>query len=291
MSATGGGEEPEEEEEEEVVSVAPSKPPLQKPRRWIEDRCDGNERVMNPDSRPCCFIFYTPLLIKCFPDILETNGVMRSLGRIGLVSPTNHRARKWIMILATLSTIVGWAFLIFSDFAISTNYSLIDAAAFNIGSASIQSCRPGDDEECDGGALLATTEATRYALGLKAIAYTRYKFDQQDLTNPDSIARLETETVVTTFDDFCDGDQGFRFVDDENCQKCEDASRAMVASILMSTVTYFFTLTTDVLRIWPNCKLLMNRSPHTRARFSCCCCLPVRVVLTPRICWSRPFCR
>jgi len=213
-------------------------------RRWIEDRCDGNEQVMDPDSRPCCFIFYTPMLLKYFPYYMETNCVMRFLGKFGCVSEMNTRARKIIMIIALLGTIVGWGFLIYSDFAISTRYGMIDAAAYNIGSVSIFECNPTTDSNC---LLEPPLAATRYSLGLKAIAFTRYSYQFSD--------QSETAAqIVTTFDDFCDGDQGFQLVRPEDCGKCADASSAMVASILMSTVTYFFTFTTDVLRIWRNCK-------------------------------------
>lgn len=38
-----------------------------KPRQWLYDRCDGNERVMNPNSRPCAPCFNAPLPLKWFP--------------------------------------------------------------------------------------------------------------------------------------------------------------------------------------------------------------------------------
>eukprot|EP00544_Gedaniella_sp_CCMP2646_P015477 CAMPEP_0202503394 /NCGR_PEP_ID=MMETSP1361-20130828/41628_1 /ASSEMBLY_ACC=CAM_ASM_000849 /TAXON_ID=210615 /ORGANISM="Staurosira complex sp., Strain CCMP2646" /LENGTH=1063 /DNA_ID=CAMNT_0049136599 /DNA_START=154 /DNA_END=3348 /DNA_ORIENTATION=+ len=218
----------------------------EKPRQWLIDRCDGNERVMNPNSKPCCPIFYSPLLLKFFPDFMETNRVMEFLGRTGCISPTNTRARKIIMITATLGTIVGWAFLIFSDFAVSlNNFGMISGAAFNSGSLIVFPCRPGVfdacDSEFDDGAFRGN-ERNEYFLGLRAIAITRF-------TDED---RTKKQRVVKSYDSFCAGDLGFQVVGPDDCAQCADASQAMVASILMSTVTYFFTFTTDVLRIWPN---------------------------------------
>ena len=89
---------------------------------------------MNPDSKPCCPIFYAPLVLQCFPDLLEQNRVMEFLGKNGCVSPRNLTARRIIMLLALASTIVGWAFLIFADFAISTQYRFIDMAPYNYAS-------------------------------------------------------------------------------------------------------------------------------------------------------------
>lgn len=212
----------------------------EKPRQWLIDRCDGDEKVMNPNSRPCCAIFYAPLVLKWFPGILEQNRVMECLGRTGVTS--NVRARKWIMILALLSTIVGWGFLIYSDFAISTQYDFIEAAAFNYGSNTIQFANTSGAD---------IRNSTRISLGLRAAAISNFTFDEND----QDYSQREEDRRVIGFDEFCTEqattDQ-IIFVNPEQCNACQDASHAMVTSILMSTVTYFFTFTTDVLRIWPN---------------------------------------
>lgn len=144
---------------EELEDQQPQAEKQEKPRQWLIDRCDGNERVMNPNSKPCCPIFYSPLLLKFFPDYMETNCVMETLGRTGCISPANTRARKIIMSTATIGTIVGWAFLIFSDFAVSLNYyGMIDTAAFNTGSLTLSPCRAGVfdcDSEFDDGVFAA----------------------------------------------------------------------------------------------------------------------------------------
>lgn len=168
---------------------------------------------------------------------------MEFLGKIGIFSPTNNSARKYTMILALLSTILGWSFLIFADFAISTKYEWIEMAQFNYGSIGVRTNLENFDN----------VEFTTLSLGLKAVAWTRINatFSRDD----DFGTEVITERVVTTFDEFCsgpDGATGVFFVDPENCDSCQNASRKMVTSILMSTVTYFFTFTTDVLRIWPN---------------------------------------
>lgn len=38
-----------------------------KPRQWLIDRRDGNERIMNPNSRPCAPCFNAPLPLKWMP--------------------------------------------------------------------------------------------------------------------------------------------------------------------------------------------------------------------------------
>lgn len=232
---------------EELEDEQPHAAQEGKPRQWLIDRCDGKERVMNPDSRPCCPIFYSPLLLKFFPDYMETNCVMEFLGKTGCISPVNTKARKIIMITSTIGTIVGWAFLIFSDFAVSLNYyGMIDAAAFNTGSLSISPCRAGvfdcvSEIDNDFG---FEADAARYSLGLRAIAITRYI---PVLMNNDE--RTSEQRVVESFENFCsDGDQGINFIEPDQWDQCANASQAMVASILMSSVTYFFTFTTDILR-------------------------------------------
>jgi len=173
---------------------------------------------------------------------------MEFLGKIGCVNPNNNTARKILMITALLGTIVGWAFLIYSDFAVSyNNYNFINAAAYNIGSVTFQPCPPSEDCELEfDDNIPFSADATRYSLGLRAIAYTRYDFTSGMLN------RTETERYIATFGEFCDGDNCLFIVQPDKCNDCGNASQAMVASILMSTVMYFFTFTTDVLRIWPN---------------------------------------
>jgi hypothetical protein len=226
-----------------------------KPRQWLIDRVDGKERIMAPGSRPYFSAFWTPPILKCFPDILETNCILERLGAIGLIKPTNNQGRKWIMGTAFLITIVGWAFLIYSDLAISTSYNLIDVAPFNIGSIVPKPCLPSEfcenfNETNNDFAL----QATRYSLGLKAVAFSRGSGNTHS----------ESNNFVAGFDEFCDGDQGFYFVTPEDCNRCEEASRAMVASNIMATITYFFTFTTDILRIWPNCKCISGPSIDRR---------------------------
>ena len=144
-----------------------NKPANRKPRQCLVDRCDGEEKVMDPDSRPCCAIFYAPLLLKFFLDILEQNRVMECLGNTGVFSATNQTARKWVMTLAFLSTIVGWGFLIFADFAISTQYDLLEAASFNYGSVTIIYANETIKQE----------NATRISLGLRSAAVSTFSED------------------------------------------------------------------------------------------------------------------
>lgn len=248
----GAKEESSEETEPEAEAPEDGAKP-EKPRRWLKDRCDGKEAVMAPDKKPCCAIFYTPMLLKCFPDILESNRLMEFLGKTGCVSgnadtPRRLRIRRAIMITALLSTMLGWIFLIVADFAISkTNYNFIETAAFSSGSLHLKLCQHNETCIEETAARFGGADWARYSLGLRAAAVTRHKgaeFDQG--------YKNTTESFVTSFEDFCDGDLGFLLVEPDKCNQCADASQAMVASILMSTVTYFFTFTTDVLRIWPN---------------------------------------
>jgi hypothetical protein len=111
---------------------------------------------------------------------------MEFLGKIGIFSPTNNRARKYTMILALLSTIVGWSFLIFADFSISTQYNLIEAAQFNYGSISVRTNLENFDE----------VQFTTLSLGLRAVAWTRSNatFNPEDV---DYGTDIVTERIVT----------------------------------------------------------------------------------------------
>lgn len=38
-----------------------------KPIQWLLDRCNGHERLMNPNQRPCCFLLYPNGFLKLCP--------------------------------------------------------------------------------------------------------------------------------------------------------------------------------------------------------------------------------
>jgi hypothetical protein len=140
-------------------------------------------------------------------------------------------------------TIVGWGFLIFADFAISSQYDLLEAAAFNYGSVTV---RYADE-------AIVNENVTRISLGLRAASVSTSTFDIDNLaasSGSDDEARR-----VIGFGDFCTEqetlDGGIELLQPGQCNSCAEASQALVISIIMSTVTYFFTLTTDIVRIWP----------------------------------------
>lgn len=72
-----------------------------KPRRFLQDRCDGKSDYRD-HWRPPCPMFYVPVPVKWFPDLLEQNPIMEYVGKLGCVRPYDHTLRKIIFGIATL---------------------------------------------------------------------------------------------------------------------------------------------------------------------------------------------
>jgi hypothetical protein len=214
----------------------------EKPRQWLYDRCNGEERVMDPDTKPCCCLLYPNALLKLWPGLLESNRFMESIGRIGIFSYDNKRARKIIFGIVMVTSTCGWICIVLSCLALSKDFSIIKAFEYNYGEADYYL---GPDQQ-----VPTDVRFTNIHVGLSAVAWNRLESYTVEDGRPEEAQGLQD--VVTGFDEFCDGDQGVFFVDPAQCDACEQASTQMITTLLMSTVFFFFTFKNDVLRFFLN---------------------------------------
>ena len=179
---------------------------------------------------------------------MEQNVVMETMGKCGAVPANSKLWRRLLMGIALFSTLAGWIALIICDFAMSNDARLLERYSFQFGETTLF--------HKDSNFLVA--ETMDISLGLRAVAWYRFNFSipttSQDNTTIDDVGfNVEKSPVfVTGFEDFCNSDKGTFFVDPAYCGKCEESSKAMVFSIVLATVLYLFSFSTDVLRMYPN---------------------------------------
>ncbi|KAL7580506.1 hypothetical protein ACA910_003635 [Epithemia clementina (nom. ined.)] len=252
-----------------------------RPIQWIHDRCNGRERVMNPNSKPCCCFMFPNGFLKLAPGLLESNPFMECFGRIGFLRADWFQLRKCIFGLAMIMSTIGWCSVVLTDLAISQNYDILSHFHFSKGEVSYSFISDTNFSQFVEG-------NTTIYVGLRAVAWQRTVLNMTlddileailsfpNITSDDddgggdntinNVADDEllewlfaqfpkyttTQTTVTGFDEFCDGDSRVWFVEPDQCNACEVASSKMIRSILLATIFYFFTFKNDWLRFWVN---------------------------------------
>lgn len=200
-----------------------------KPRRYVFDRCDGKSDYRD-HWKPPCAMFYVPMPVKWFPDLLEQNPIMEYVGKLGCVRPYDYLSRKIIFSVATLCQLVAFGMTFVAAMAISKDYDILQATSFTHGQAALfandTSVRPG----------------MIFDMGLLGVAVEQ-----------ESRADGNTERVLR-WDDFCDEfSEGFeKYWDYDACNECGQQSKTLVGSMLMSLLFSIPTFTTDILRFYPD---------------------------------------
>lgn len=204
----------------------------QKPRRYLFDRCDGSSQYQD-HYRPPCPIFYVPVFVRWFPDLLEQNPLCERFGRIGCVRPYDYGLRKIIFGLATLCQLIAFGLTFYATFAISKDYRVLQYTSFTHGMGHIVGGRSGRDP---------SRLAVEIAAGLLGIA----------MIDPDNLSGYGGQVV--SWDTFCkDVTDGFQeFFEVAMCKDCASQSRALVASMIMSLLFSIPSFLTDVLRFYPD---------------------------------------
>jgi hypothetical protein len=170
-------------------------------------------------------------LRRC-PGILEQNAFCIFWGSIGAISPTNEKARYWLLNVGFLANVLGFLLTMYSCLAITLSYDVLKIASFS--SAEIYS---QDVQDADGSVSID--------LGLRGAALSLPNYDAP---------------VVIPFTDFCDlpGEELGRYLNQGNsdgediCGVCESVSRAMVWSLMFSVVTFLPSFSTNILRLYSN---------------------------------------
>lgn len=202
-----------------------------KPRRFLYDRCDGTSDYQD-HHRPPCPIFYVPLPVKWFPDLLEQNSLCECFGRVGCVRPYDVGLRKIIFGIATVCQLLAFALTMYAAFAISKDYDILTMTSFTHGTGQIVGGRLYEDYN----------QPIDVDIGLLGIAVG----DPSDLSG--------YRDRVLRWDDFCHKfSAGFEeFFEIPTCEDCGKTSRSLVASMVMSLLFSIPSFTTDVLRFYPD---------------------------------------
>eukprot|EP00977_Amphora_coffeiformis_P017124 scaffold5479_cov199-Amphora_coffeaeformis.AAC.63 len=205
-----------------------------KPRRYVQDRCDGKSDYRD-HWRPPCPMFYVPVPVKWFPDLLEQNPVMEYVGKLGCVRPYDHTLRKIIFGIATTCQIVAMAMTLFAALAISNDFDVLTRASFTHATSHIVW---NGTQQLEGGMT--------FDMGLLGVAIQ----DPARVTD----ARGGYHERVVKWDEFCDDfAEGWEQVlDRDACHECGQQSKTIVGSMIMSLVFSIPTFTTDILRFYPD---------------------------------------
>ena len=196
--------------------------------RYLEDRTNGTCKIA--PSKPPCWACYVPKPVAWFPDWIESNHIFECLGRKGLFSSSNLKARQYCIGAGLICNIVSSMLSFYVLFAISTKYNIIWATAFTSGSMV-------------SGNSTQVPFNLEIRAGLKAMAIeTHY------LSNPEIVV---SETVVQ-FNDVCDALDEHDHVEFENCHKCGRASASIIFSLFVSFFMSFPSITTSVVRLYPH---------------------------------------
>ena len=185
-----------------------------------------------------------PLLTKLLSSIwipfslglLESNPFMECFGRVGFMRPEWFKLRRVIFGIAMIFSTIGWTSMLLTDLAISDSYHILKSFHFSKGDVNYIFGGPN-------GTSFVNGDTTIY-VGLRAVGWSRtflnITSDDIDrvlnasvtLEESDFAALLETfrvrEQTVSSFGDFCDGDNGVWFVESDQCDSCEKASTKMI---------------------------------------------------------------
>lgn len=160
---------------------------------------------------------------------MEQNFLFRCFGRLGCVARDNFPLRQRIFSWAVAANAVALVLTLFACFALSMTYYILAAASFSKGTATLI---------LDAG--LNRTETLFLDLGLRGVAIT----SQRDVV-PSS---------VVPFGDFCETSTKYNswFVEPDSCDACHVTSLSYSSTCILGLVLIFPSITTDVLRMYPN---------------------------------------
>ncbi|KAL7573974.1 hypothetical protein ACA910_001977 [Epithemia clementina (nom. ined.)] len=255
-TSPGSGDEQQSLFRESVTSFMQAKG---RPKQWIRDRCNGRERVMDPDSKPKHYLLYPNGLLKLAPGLLESNPVMEYFGKIGFKTAEWYRLRRKIFLYAMIASLIGCIFMMFVDLAMSKKYGILQTFHFSRGDVEYSFAFEN---------FTSVERTTTLYVGLRSVAWmrdiTRINIDQYEQLggNDPTVSDIEfsdrldpyreSARIVVDFSDFCTGDESVWFVEPGQCDSCNQASSHMIRSVLLATILYLLSLKNDWIRFWVN---------------------------------------
>lgn len=210
------------EEAVEEKEANPPNAPKAPCRQYIVDRCDGVSKhgKSRPPLKPCL----PPPCLKWFPALCEQNLVCNFAGSCGVIKPDNDKMRSVVMKVALVSNVVGFILTVVACCSISLHFETLMRTAFSSGSST------SDNPNILG---------IEIGIGLRGVAV------EAPLLGP----------RVWTFDQFCE--RGFKtgtlqYFGDGVCRGCAETSSGLVLTLILSVVTYFPNIFTDITRMYSN---------------------------------------
>jgi hypothetical protein len=121
-----------------------------------------------------------------------------------------------------ISNCIGLICTVISCLAISKDFDILKAFAYSTGTVTSD-----------------LFEDINMGIGLRGVAFD----------NPNTVGK-----IFVGFDEFCDyADDGLeRYFEAADCDECADVSGGLIITLIISCVTYIPSISTDILRMWPN---------------------------------------
>lgn len=192
-------------------------------KQYLVDRCDGKSKYQ-PESKPPCFLCYVPPPVKWCPGLLEQNALCVTVGRCGIIPHDKPGIRKILFSIGLVANIIALALTIFSCFAVSLDFDMLQTASFTKGIITLQN----------------STNLLFVYVGLRGVGFT----DAAGFTEP----------IVSNFGQFCTeynlNLEGLTPPD--QCGKCAEESSGLVASVILSAIFILPLLSLDIVRMYPN---------------------------------------
>ena len=193
--------------------------------------------------------FICTLHFNSCPSVVEDNVVCKKWGSIGCIDPEKDGEPRRI-VLMRIGFFFNFVAFLLTLFACT---SIHIGGGKAIQSAAFSSCDVSEVENF-------FTNVATIDIGLRGVALQtpalRDNFDASDIQDRQPLLNVDGGLQVITFDEFCvQGQNGPNidlYVKDGQCEACQDISNSLVSSIIMSTISFVPTLSTDILRMYYN---------------------------------------
>lgn len=186
-------------------------------RQYLIDRSNGTSKISQ--NRPPCSACWVPKPLIWVSGLIEQNQVFEWLGKVGIFSPDNLRARKLCIGLGLILNILGTGASVYTCFAVSTDFDMIWKSSFTSGFVNIY----------DNQSMFVEKRSIRIGMQAVAIRSEETGFDNTLL-----------------FEDFCDIADDVSLVFPNKCDECNAVSGRIVTTLFISLAMCIPSLTTDV---------------------------------------------
>jgi hypothetical protein len=197
-----------------------------KPRQYVIDRTNGKSKI-DPTKKPplpCCFV---PPCVRFLPTCLEQNVVCVTMGKVGCVPTESAKMRRILFAFGIFANLISFALTIFGMMASSEDFGRLQTTSFSSGTVTVYDIATNE-----------VAEEITMDIGLRAVAFD----------NPNTVGQQ-----VYNFDEFCDlTDLAGRYLNEDQCSSCSDSSAGLMTTLVISLITIFPVIFTDVLRMYSN---------------------------------------